>query len=146
MPVKQEAIGKEYPPAEFEVDAERIRQYADAVGETNPVHHDVEAAKAAGFRDLVAPPMFCVVYSAAAMGPAMLDPEVEINLPTMVHGGQVFEWDEPVCAGDVITTTAKVADIYEKDGKGFYVFESTSVNQEGARTVKGIWTDIVRGV
>ena len=53
----------------------------------NPVHHDPEAARAAGFRNVVAPPMFCVVYSAGAMGPAILDPELGINLMMMVHGG-----------------------------------------------------------
>ena len=90
--------------------------------------------------------MFCVVYSAPAMGPAILDPEVGINLPTMVHGGQEFEWGEPVCAGDVITTAASCKEIYEKDGKAFYVFESVSTNQEGEQTVVApIWTDIVRG-
>ena len=146
MGVNQEAIGKEYPPASFEVEAERIGQYADAVGEESPVHRDPEAARAAGFRDVVAPPMFCVVYSAPAMGPAILDPEVAINLPAMVHGGQEFEWSEPVCAGDTVTTTVTCRDIQEKDGKGFYVFESVSVNQDGAETVRGTWTDIVRGV
>src|SRR5436190_24314530 len=131
MGVNQEAIGKGYPPASFEVEAERIGQYADAVGEESPVHRDPEAARAAGFRDVVAPPMFCVVYSAPAMGPAILDPEVAINLPAMVHGGQEFEWGEPVCAGDVITTTARCREIYERDGRGFYVFESVSTNQDG---------------
>jgi acyl dehydratase len=76
MAVKTEAIGKEWPPASFEVEAARIDQYASAVGEDNPIYHDAKAAKAAGFRDLVAPPMFCVVYSAPALGPAILDPEV----------------------------------------------------------------------
>ena len=69
-----------------------------------------------------------------------------INLPVMVHGGQEFEWGEPVCAGDVITTTATCKEIYEQDGRGFYVFESVSTNQEGKETVRGTWTDIVRGV
>ena len=146
MAVKTDAIGKSWDPASFEVEAPRITQYANAVGETNPVHHDARAAKAAGFRDLVAPPMFCVVYSAPAMGPAILDPEVGINLPTMVHGGQEFEWGEPVCAGDVITTAASCKEIYEQDGKAFYVFESVSTNQEGEQTVRAVWTDIVRGV
>jgi acyl dehydratase len=68
-------VGKEYPPFEYEVGREKIREYANAVGEGNPVHHDREAAQAAGFRDVVAPPMFVVVYSAGAMGPAILDPE-----------------------------------------------------------------------
>jgi len=146
MPVNTEAIGKQWPAAPFEIEAARIEQYADAVGERSPVYHDPEAARAAGFRDQVAPPMFCVVYSAPAMGPAVLDPEVGINVATMVHGGQEFEWGEPVCAGDVITTVATCEEIYEKDGRGFYVFESVSSNQDGQETVRGTWTNIVRSV
>jgi acyl dehydratase len=146
MAVKTEAIGKQWPEASFEVDAARIEQYASAVGEQNPIYHDPEAAKAAGFRGQVAPPMFCVVYSAPALGPAIMDPDVGINLPAMVHGGQEFEWGEPVCAGDRITTVATCKEIYEKDGRGFYVFESVSTNQDGEETVRGTWTDIVRNV
>jgi acyl dehydratase len=146
MPVKTEAIGKEYPSVSYEVGREKVREYANAVGETNSVYFDRDRAAEAGFRDVVAPPMFCVVYSAPAVGPAVLDPEVGINLAAMVHGGQLFEWGEPVCAGDEITTTTRVADISDRDGMSFYVFESTSVNQDGAETVKGTWTNIVRGV
>jgi acyl dehydratase len=146
MPIKTYAVGKQWDPATYQVEADRIRQYADAIGAESELHHDPEAAKAAGFRDLVAPPMFAVVYSAPAMGPAILDGEVGINFPAMVHGGQAFEWGEPVCAGDEITTTARCAEIYEKDGKGFYVFETKSSNQRGEGTVLGTWTNIVRGV
>jgi acyl dehydratase len=138
-------VGKTYPAFEYEVGREKIREYANAVGEQNPVHHDREVAKAAGFRDVVAPPMFVVVYSAGAMGPAILDPEVGINLMLMVHGGQEFVWGEPVCAGDTITTEASVKDMYEKDGRKFYVFESVSTNQDGQETVRATWTNIVRG-
>ena len=138
-------IGKTYPAFEYEVGREKIREYANAVGEGNPVHHDREAARAAGFRDVVAPPMFVVVYSAGAMGPAILDPEVGINLMLMVHGGQEFVWGEPVCAGDTITTEASVKDMYEKDGRKFYVFESVSRNQDGQETARATWTNIVRG-
>ena len=146
MPVNTEAIGKEYPPVTYAVGREKIREYANAIGADNPVHHDREAARAAGFRDLVAPPMFCVVYSAPAIGPGVLDPEVGINLAMMVHAGQEFVWGEPVCAGDEITTSAKVTEIYERDGRGFYVFESVSTNQDGDEVVRGTWTDLVRGV
>jgi acyl dehydratase len=145
-PVSTEAIGKQWPATTYQVGREKIREYANVIGAENPVHHDREAALAAGYRDVVAPPMFCVVYSAAAMGPAILDPQVGINLAAMVHGSQEFEWGEPVCSGDEITTTAKCVEIYEKDGKGFYVFESTSVNQDGDQVVRGVWTNIVRGV
>jgi acyl dehydratase len=144
--VNESVIGKEYPPAAYEVGTEKIREYANAIGAAEPVHHDREAARAAGFRDVVAPPMFCVVYSARALGPAIVDPEVGINLAMMVHGAQEFAWSEPVCAGDTITTAARVADVSERDGRGFYVFESVSTNQDGAEVVRGTWTDIVRGV
>jgi acyl dehydratase len=146
MPVNKDAVGKQWPPVSYEVGLEKIREYARAVGETNPVYHEREAALAEGFRNVVAPPMFCVVYSAPAMAPAVLDPELAINLAAMVHGGQEFQWGEAVCAGDVVTTTPRVADIYEKDGRAFYVFESESMNQNGALTVRGTWTNIVRGV
>ena len=146
MALKTDAQGKTWEPATFEVEAGRIVQYADAIGAESELHRDADAARAAGFRDVVAPPMFCVVYSSPAMGPAILDPEVGINLATMVHGGQEFEWGEPVCAGDEITTTVRCTSIDERDGKGFYVFESRSLNQDGAETVRGTWTNIVRGV
>ncbi|MGZ5386943.1 MAG: FAS1-like dehydratase domain-containing protein [Solirubrobacterales bacterium] len=145
MPVKTDAVGKGWPGTIYEVGLEKVREFATAVGAENPVHHDREAAKAAGYRDVVAPPMFCVVYSAPAMGPAILDPDVGINLALMLHGSQEFAWGEPVCAGDVIETAATCKEIYEKDGKGFYVFESVSTNQDGAEVVRGTWTNIVRG-
>lgn len=146
MPVDDSAIGKQYPPVSYEVGREKIREYANAVGADDPVHLDADAARAAGYRNVVAPPMFCVVYSAPAVGPAVLDPEVGINFPAMVHGGQEFVWGEPVCAGDEITTSASVKDIHERGGMGFYVFESVSVNQDGDEVVRGTWTNIVRGV
>jgi acyl dehydratase len=146
MSVKTEAIGKEWPASKYEVGKEKIGEYARVLGIENPVHFDREAARAAGFRDVVAPPMFAVVYSSPAVGPAMFDPEVGMNFAAMVHGGQEFEWGEPACSGDEITTTAKCLDISEKDGKGFYIFETNAVNQNGDQVVKGTWTCIVRGV
>jgi acyl dehydratase len=138
------AVGKTYPPFEYEVGREKIREYAYAVGETDPIHFDRDAARAAGYRDVVAPPMFAVVYSAGSVGPAVLDPEVGIDLMRMVHGGQDFVWSEPVCAGDTITTETKVVDIRERGGLEFYVFESSSRNQDGHDVVLGTWTNIVR--
>jgi acyl dehydratase len=135
---------RSYPPFAYEVGSEKIREYARAVGEESPLYFDRESARAAGFRDLVAPPMFCVVYSTGALRPAIADPELGIDLALMVHGGQEFAWSEPVCAGDAISTTARVAEVYEKAGLGFYVFESVSENQEGREVVRGAWTNIVR--
>ena len=146
MPVDTKAAGKTYEPKTYAVGREKVREYAAAVGEVNPLHLDVEAARAAGYADVVAPPMFAVVYSAPAMAPAVLDPEVGMNFAMMVHGGQEFVWGEPVVAGDEITTTASVKDISERDGRGFYVFETVSTNQNGDTVATGTWTNIVRGV
>jgi acyl dehydratase len=137
--------GRTWPAFTYEVGLEKIREYANAVGETERVHHDRDAAKEAGFRDVVAPPMFAVVYSAGAMGPAILDPDVGINLMKMLHGSQEFVWSEPVCAGDAITTEVELKDTYEKSGNDFFVFESVSRNQDGAEVARGTWTNIVRG-
>jgi acyl dehydratase len=144
MPVSTEAIGKTYAPSTYAVGREKIREYAAAVGETNPLHFDLEAARAAGYGDLVAPPMFAVVYGARAVGPAILDPEVGLNFAMMVHAGQEFVWGPLVVAGDEITTTASVKDIAERRGMCFYVFETTSENQRGQTVSTGTWTQIVR--
>jgi acyl dehydratase len=145
VPVRADAKGKTYPPFEYEVGKEKIREYAQAVGEDNPIYYDRERARAAGFRDIPAPPMFAVVYSAGSIAPAVLDPEVGINVAMMVHGSQEFIWGEVVCAGDTITTETSVKDISERGGMGFYVFESVSRNQDGHEVVRGTWTNIVRG-
>jgi len=145
VPVSTAAVGKTYPPTTYAVGREKIREYARAVFEHDPRYLDLDAARAAGYRDLVAPPMFCVVYSAPAMVPAILDPDVGIDFARMVHGGQDFRWGPLVVAGDEITTAVTVAAIEERDGKGFFVFESVSTNQEGHTVCVGTWTNIVRG-
>jgi acyl dehydratase len=145
MAVRTEAIGKSYEPTTYAVGREKIREYASAVGETNPLHLDVEAARAAGYADVVAPPMFAVVYSQRAVVPALFDPAVGINFAMMVHGSQEFVWGALVVAGDEVTTTTTVKDIAERGGMGFYVFESASLNQNGETVCTGTWTNIVRG-
>jgi acyl dehydratase len=144
--VNTSAVGKTFAPTVYAVGREKIREYAHAVGETNPLHLEPEAARAAGHRDVVAPPMFCVVYSSPSVAPALFDPEVGINFAMMVHGGQEFVWGPLVVAGDEITTTVSVKSIEQRAGNGFYVFESQSVNQDGATVCTGTWTNIVRGM
>jgi acyl dehydratase len=139
-------VGKTYPETVYAVGREKIREYAYAVGEADPLYLDVQAARAAGHADVVAPPMFAVVYSAPAMAPGMFDPEVGINFAMMVHGGQEFEWGPLVVAGDEITTSASVKSISESNGMGFYVFETVSRNGNGEQVARGTWTNIVRGV
>lgn len=146
MALSTDAVGKTYPPVTYSVGREKVSEYALAVGESDPLHLDVEAARAAGYADLVAPPMFAAVYAAPAMGPAIFDPEVGIDFALMVHGAQELAWGPLVIAGDEVTTTVTVESIEERDGMGFFVFASVSANQDGHAVCVGTWTNIVQGV
>jgi len=141
---KTDAVGKTYPPTSYAVGREKVREFAAAVGEENPLHHDLDAAREAGYADVVAPPMFAVVFGGRAMAPALIDPEVGIDFSRMVHGGQEFVWGPPVVAGDEIATEVEVKDVAERGGLQFFVFESRSTNQNGETVCTGTWTNIVR--
>ena len=143
--LRTEAIGKTSEPVSYAVGREKIREYAAAVGETNPLHHDLKAARAAGYADVVAPPMFAVVYAGRAIAALLFDPDVGLNLAMLVQGGQEFRWGPLVVAGDEITTAASVKEIADRGGMAFYVFESISQNQDCETVCVGTWTNIVRG-
>jgi acyl dehydratase len=143
--VKTEAIGKTYAPVTYAVGREKIREYASAVGETNPLFFDVDVARAAGYADVVAPPMFAVVYASGSIMAALFDPEVGIDFAHMLHAGQEFEWGALVVAGDEITTTTTIAEIDERGGMGLYRFRTDSRNEHGETVCTGSWRQVVRG-
>lgn len=145
MTVRTEAIGKRYAPVTYAVGREKIREYAAAVGEVDPLHHDPAAARAAGYADVVAPPMFAVVYQAPSVMPALFDPEVGIDFARMVHAGQEFRWERVVVAGEEVTTVTTVADVAEKGGLGFYEFDVVTTGADGEPVVAGRWKMLVRG-
>jgi acyl dehydratase len=145
MAISTAAVGKTYAPVTYAVGREKIREYAVAVGETNSLHLDVDAARAAGYRDVVAPPMFCVVYCGPALGPALFDPEVGIEFARLLHTAQEFRWGPLVIAGDEVQTTITVKDISARGEMGFYAFESVTTNQDGDTVCVGTWTEVVRG-
>ena len=67
MPVDVSYEGRVYPPTEpYAVGREAIREFAAAVGASSPLHHDVAAARAAGYPDVVAPPTYAVVLAQRA--------------------------------------------------------------------------------
>jgi acyl dehydratase len=145
MALNTDVIGKSYPATNYLVGREKVREYALAVGETNALHLDADAAREAGYDDVVAPPMFAVVYGVPAVATGMFDPEVGIDFSRLVHSGQEFAWGPLVVAGDEIATTASVKDVSELRGNGVYVFETVSTNQRGDTVCVGQWSNIVRG-
>jgi len=143
--VRTEHIGKTYPVSTYAVGREKVREYALAVGESNPLYLEVEAAREAGYDDVVAPPMFAVVYGMQAVTPALFDTELGIDYARLLHAGQEFEWGPLVVAGDEITTTVTVSDISERRGNSYVALRSTSTNQRGETVCVGVWSNIVRG-
>lgn len=114
-------IGVESAPVTLEIDKTSVRMFARAVGYTDPVYYDEEAARAAGYRGLPAPPGYLgtPVYDPNRHGerPAQLDMEPRRPLKRMLNGGTDVEYLADVCAGDVLTSTSAVASIEEREGR-----------------------------
>src|ERR1700677_1500348 len=135
MTVRTGALGKAYPPTVYAVGREKVREYALAVGETNPVHLDVQAARRAGYADIVAPPMFAVVYSTPAVAMAVFDPDVAMSFAMEVHGAQEFCWGPLVIAGERSPRAPRSRTSTSTTGAGsasLRLFRSTSVARPSA--------------
>ncbi|HEX2315675.1 MAG TPA: MaoC family dehydratase N-terminal domain-containing protein [Thermomonospora sp.] len=110
MPLNRDFIGRTFPPTEpYEVSRVKIREFADAIGDPNPLYRDREAAKAAGYPDVIAPPTFPIVVSLG--GAALVDPDLGLNYAMVVHGEQRFEYVRPMRAGDVVVCTSTITEI-----------------------------------
>lgn len=144
-------VGRSWPPHRYEVGLEKVREYAHAIGEQAPVSHNREAARAAGLAEVAAPPTFAAVFCAPAVGAVIFDPEVGLFDPEVgigsyrfVHKTQRFDFHRPVLAGDVITTTARLAEAHEhEDGRAIRVFESSSVDVRGEEVVSARYEGVV---
>jgi acyl dehydratase len=130
--------------ASYLVGREKVREYAAAVGEESALHLDPEAARAAGFDDVVAPPMFAAVYCSPAIGPALLDPRYGIDFSRLLHAAQEFTWHRPVVAGDEITTECELTDTAQRGDMTYFTFTTRSTNQRGELVCEGTWTNLVR--
>jgi acyl dehydratase len=112
MALNRDFVGKKYPPsAPYEVSRVKIREFAAAIGDNNPLYRDKEAAQAAGYPDVIAPPTFPIVFSLQSGGDVLVDPDLGLNFAMVVHGEQRFEYVRPVYAGDELVMTATVTDI-----------------------------------
>ena len=110
--MNRDLIGKRYPPAEpYQVGREKVREFARAIGETDPICHDVAAARAAGYPDVVAPLTFAFALTMRATDQAVHDPELGLQYAVAVHGTQHFSYRRPIVAGDEITVRCRIADI-----------------------------------
>ena len=112
MPLNHDFVGRSYTSdTPFQVGREHIRQFARAIGDDNPLYHDVEAAKAAGYPDLVAPPTFLVTAIPGSLGLPTDDPALGLNYALVVHGEQRFTLRRPIVAGDELVAVTTISEI-----------------------------------
>ncbi|MES9602291.1 MaoC family dehydratase N-terminal domain-containing protein [Actinomadura sp. NPDC000929] len=144
MALNRDFIGRSFPPSEpYEVSRVKIREFADAIGDRNPVYRDREAAKAAGYPDVIAPPTFPIVVSLG--NPGLADPDLGLNYAMVVHGEQRFEYTRPLRAGDVITCTSTIIEIRSIGNNEKMVVETEIATVEGEPVCKSYNTIVERG-
>lgn len=131
--IDRKHIGMTTPPQTFDVEKGRLRFFATAIGETDPVYTDEGAAAAAGYRSLPAPPTFafCLEMETNSLWDNLKTMGVPVG--KILHGSQTFTYHEPICAGDQITFETKVSDIQDKKGGAleFITENTTAKNQDG---------------
>jgi acyl dehydratase len=112
MPVNPSFAGREFPPSDpYRVSREKIREFADAIGDPNPAYRDVAAAQRLGHAEVVAPPTFPIVLTIPAGHQVLSDPDAGIDYSRVVHGEQRFVHERPVLAGDTLRVTVHVDDV-----------------------------------
>jgi acyl dehydratase len=144
MSVDQSVIGTEFPPLTMTVDAGRLRFFAKAIGETNPVFTDPEAAKAAGHRDLPVPPTFLFGIELESPDPFAWLSGMGVDLRRVLHGEQSFTYHSTAVAGDVLTVTPRIGNVYSKKGGALdFIEKSSTVTRENGDLVAELTTVIV---
>jgi hypothetical protein len=116
----------------FPVERGKVREFATAILDDNPMYLEEETPPA--------PPTFTMVQQ---HWPSVFDEapaDLGINFAMVVHGEQEFEYLEPVRAGDTLTGETRVAEVYTKEGKRggsltFVVLETRFANQHGKEAV-----------
>jgi acyl dehydratase len=112
MAINRDYLGRTFPAAApYEVSRVKIAEFAEAIGDPNPLYRDKAAAQAAGYADVIAPPTFAIVISMAGAASAVADPGLGLNYAMVVHGEQRFEYTRQLRAGDVVTAQATISDI-----------------------------------
>ncbi|MGW3044315.1 MaoC family dehydratase N-terminal domain-containing protein [Kitasatospora sp. NPDC001159] len=115
MAIDAEAAGKlALDPITVQVERGRLRFFAKATGQTDPVYTDVETARRAGHRDLPVPPTFFFSLELEAPEPFAYLAALDVDLRRVLHGEQAFTYHRPAYAGDTLTLQPRIVDVYSK--------------------------------
>lgn len=139
-------VGRSYPAsAPYLVGREKVREFARALGETDPIYFDAEVARARGFADVIAPPTYAIRMSMAAAESVVMDPELGLDYTRVVHGDQRFEYARPIVAGDELTTTVTIDGIRSAAGNDILTTRAEIRTTAGELVVTSVSTLVARG-
>jgi acyl dehydratase len=146
MPLDQSFVGRVYAPtAPYEVGREKIREFADAIGDANPAYRDPDAARALGYPDVIAPPTFAIVVTSRAAHQVIMDPELGVDYSRVVHGEQRFVHTRPIHAGDALTVVVTVENIRSAAGNDIVSTRGDVSTVDGEPVLSAYGTLVVRG-
>ena len=129
-------VEREYAPtAPYLVGREKVREFARAVLAESAVHHDVAAAREAGYTDVVAPPTFAMVVQDLTLQQLLGDESAGIVLERTVHAEQRFRYSRPIVAGDELTATLKVTGVRAVGGNSMVTSDAEIVDADGEHVV-----------
>ncbi|MEV6526496.1 MaoC family dehydratase N-terminal domain-containing protein [Longispora sp. NPDC051575] len=141
MPLDQTQIGRTYPPtAPYEVGREKIREFAEAIGDPNPAYRDPDVARKFGHPDVIAPPTFPILLTLDASGVALAALGVELR--NVLHREQKFEYSRPVVAGDTLVCVVVVEGIRTVAGNDILTTR-TDVTDGSGELVVAVWSTLV---
>ena len=145
MSVNPELQGRVFPPAPpYLVGREKVREFARAVQATHPEHHDVDAARAAGHADVIAPPTFPIVIQELTLRQLLEDESAGVDFSRVVHGDQRFTASRPIVAGDELTAQLTVTSVKSLGGNDMVTSESVITDVDGEHVVTATSTLVVR--
>jgi acyl dehydratase len=127
------------------VGREKVREFARAVFSTSPVNFSVEAARSAGYADVVAPPTFPIVVQELTLAQLLAEEDAGIELTHVVHGEQRFDYARPIVAGDELTAQLRVTSVKTLGANAMVVAETTIHDAAGEHVVTAVSTLVVRG-
>ncbi|GAA5039924.1 acyl dehydratase [Thermocatellispora tengchongensis] len=116
MPIPPSVIGTSGPPVTMTVERGRLRLFAKATGQTDPVYVDLDAARAGGHPDLPVPPTFLYGIDLEVPDPFEWITSLGVDLNTVLHATQTFTYHRQAYAGDELTAHSTIADVYTKKG------------------------------
>jgi acyl dehydratase len=144
--INPDYLGREYPaPEAYEVTRGKIREFAEAINDLNPVYLDKASAKALGYADVIAPPTFPVILGMAGSALALADPDLGVDFSRVVHGDQSFKYSRPLRAGDVLSTVTRITDIKTLGGNELITMETVAEAADGEHVVTAGMMLVVRG-